>query len=267
MGYRVGKIHPMKKEKGTKVVGRNLLKDSECGYICFSRLGKWNMEKYPSQYKYANLLVGNEFFGVEKITEIKRLGTEPTLDLQVEDSHNFIANGYVVHNTGGQRSSSTPLGAAASTDPAGKKRPGKQEFKKNLTRIAAAHGIPYVAQASVSNLPDLTMKAEKAFKTKGPAVLVVLSTCPTIWGTLPAKTIDMAKMAVESRSWPLYEVENGKYRLTYKPTKDVKLEEFLKPQRRFRHLFMPGNEHMIEKMQKFVDEEWKKLLDLCGEKA
>jgi pyruvate ferredoxin oxidoreductase beta subunit len=169
-------------------------------------------------------------------------------------------------NTGGQRSGATPLGAAATTDPAGKKRPGKQEFKKDLVKIAAAHNIPYAAQASVSNLVDLTNKAEKAFKVKGPAVLVVLSTCPTLWGTLPAQTIELAKMAVDSCMWPLYEVENGKYRLTYKPSNKIPVTDFIKPQRRFRHLFMPGNEYMIEKLQKGVDERWESLLELCGEK-
>ncbi len=187
----------------------------------------------------------------------------------LERGHDFVYvcydnEGYM--NTGGQRSSATPFGASATTDPAGKKRPGKQEFKKNLTQAAAAHGIPYVAQASVSNLTDLTMKAEKAFKAKGPAVLVVLSTCPTLWGTPPAKTIEMAKMAVDSNFWPLYEIEDGKYKLNYKPFKKIPVEEYMKPQRRFRHVFMPGNDHMIAKIQKRVDDEWDRLLALCGEK-
>jgi len=187
----------------------------------------------------------------------------------LERGHDFVYvcydnEGYM--NTGGQRSSATPMGASATTDPAGKVRPGKLEFKKNLAKIAAAHNIPYVAQASVSNLTDLTMKAEKAFNVKGPAVLVVLSTCPTLWGTPPAKTIEMAKLGVDSCFWPLYEIEGGKYKLNYKPSRKVPLGDFVNGQRRFRHLSLPGNEHMLEKMQKHVDEEWENLLDLCGEK-
>jgi hypothetical protein len=266
MGYRTGKIHTQRKEKGTKVVYRDLLKDSECGYICFSKLEKWNKEKYPSQYKYANLLVGNECFGVEKVSEIKKLGREPTLDLQVEDSHNFIANGYVVHNTGGQRSGATPYGASTTTAPAGKKSIGKGQYKKDLVRICAAHNIPYVAQASVSNLTDLTNKAAKAFEANGPAVLVVLSTCPTLWGTPPAKTIEMAKMAVDSCMWPLYEIENGKYKLNYRPAKKIPVTDFITPQGRYKHLFMPGNEHVLAQIQKHTDEDWEKLLAQCGEK-
>jgi pyruvate ferredoxin oxidoreductase beta subunit len=169
-------------------------------------------------------------------------------------------------NTGGQRSGATPLGASATTDPAGKVRPGKQENKKDLAKIAAAHNIPYVARASVSKLTDLSMKAEKAFKVKGPAVLVVLSVCPTLWGTLPKDTINIAKRAVDSCVWPLYEIENGKYRLNYRPANKIPVVDFIKPQRRFKHLFVPGNEKFLGEIQRRVDEEWEKLLRLCGEK-
>ncbi len=169
-------------------------------------------------------------------------------------------------NTGGQRSGATPLGASATTDPAGKKRPGKQEFKKDLVKISAAHNIPYVAQASVANLVDLSMKAEKAFSVKGPAVLVVMSTCPTLWGSMPRDTVRLAKLAVDSCIWPLYEIENGKYRLNYKPANRIPAVEFIKTQARFKHLFMPGNEYVLENIQKHVDSEWEKLLEACGEK-
>ncbi|MBN1896618.1 MAG: pyruvate ferredoxin oxidoreductase [Candidatus Aenigmarchaeota archaeon] len=186
----------------------------------------------------------------------------------LERGHDFVYvcydnEGYM--NTGGQRSSSTPLGASATTDPAGKNKPGKQENKKDLVKIAAAHNIPYVAKASVSNLTDLAMKAKKAFETKGPAVLVVLSTCPTIWGTQPKDTITLAKRAVDSCSWPLYEIENGEYKLNYKPANKMPVADFMKPQRRFKHLFVPGNEFMLERIQKNVDSEWEKLRKLCGD--
>ncbi|UCD02972.1 MAG: pyruvate ferredoxin oxidoreductase [Candidatus Aenigmatarchaeota archaeon] len=187
----------------------------------------------------------------------------------LERGENFV---YVCYdneaycNTGGQRSGATPLGASSTTDPAGKKRPGKLEVKKDLVKIAAAHNIPYVAKASVSNVTDLYMKAEKAFKVEGPAVLVVLSTCPTLWGTMPKDTVTMAKMAVDSCFWPLYEVENGTYRLNYRPSKKLPVLDYLKPQRRFKHLFLPGNEHVLKMIQQDVDSEWEKLLELCGEK-
>jgi len=187
----------------------------------------------------------------------------------LERRHNFV---YVCYdngaymNTGGQRSGATPFGANSTTEPAGKVHHGKDVWRKDLVKICAAHDIPYVAQASVGNLIDLSSKAAKAFEADGPAVLVVFSTCPTLWGTPPSMTVQMAKLATDSCFWPLYEIENGKYRLNYKPPKKIPVVEFLKPQRRFSHLFMPSNEHLIDKIQKHVDSEWENLLALCGEK-
>ncbi|GAH85103.1 unnamed protein product, partial [marine sediment metagenome] len=120
VGIRVGKIHQQRKEKGTKCVGRELLKDSEYGYVCFSEREEWNTEKYPDQYKYQNFLIDNKYFEMEKVRDIVLLGQEATLDLRVEGEHNFIADGIVVHNTGIQRSSATPEGAATTTSPVGK---------------------------------------------------------------------------------------------------------------------------------------------------
>jgi pyruvate ferredoxin oxidoreductase beta subunit len=187
----------------------------------------------------------------------------------LERGHKFVYvcydnEGYM--NTGGQRSGATPYGASTTTAPAGKKSIGKSQYKKDLVRICAAHNIPYVAQASVSNLMDLTNKAAKAFEANGPAVLVVLSTCPTLWGTPPSRTIEMAKMAVDSCMWPLYEIENGKYKLNYRPAKKIPVTDFISPQGRYKHLFMPGNEYVLEQIQKHTDEDWEKLLALCGEK-
>lgn len=188
----------------------------------------------------------------------------------LERGHDFV---YVCYdneaymNTGGQRSSATPFGASATTEPAGKVIPGKEVWRKDLVKICAAHNIPYAAQASVSNLIDLTNKAAKAFEAKGPAVLVVISTCPTLWGTKPAMCIETAKQAVDSCFWPLYEVVDGEYSLSYKPAKKIPVVDFMKPQRRFKHLFIPGNEKIIDKIQKHVDAEWRKLLILCGEEA
>ncbi len=187
----------------------------------------------------------------------------------LERGHDFV---YVCYdngaymNTGGQRSSATPFGANATTEPAGRVKQGKEVWRKDLVKICAAHNIPYAAQASVSNLIDLTNKAAKAFEAKGPAVLVVLSTCPTLWGTKPAMSIETAKLAVDSCLWPLYEILDGEYKLSYRPGKKIPVAEFMKPQRRFKHLFMPGNEDILEKIQGHVDSEWKKLLALCGEK-
>ncbi|MBW2989100.1 pyruvate ferredoxin oxidoreductase [Candidatus Woesearchaeota archaeon] len=184
----------------------------------------------------------------------------------MERGHDFL---YVCYsneaymNTGIQRSSATPFGASTTTTPAGKVHQGKEEFRKDFAKVCIAHNIPYVAKASVSNLIDLTNKAEKAFKIKGPKVLVVLQPCTLGWKFPSDKAIEVAKLAVESRFWPLYEVEDGKYKLTYKPTKDVPVIDFIKAQGRFKHLLKPENKGMIEKIQAHIGSEWEKLLKLC----
>ncbi len=164
-------------------------------------------------------------------------------------------------NTGGQRSGATPYGASATTSPAGKKIPGKLQWRKNLTEIMAAHGI-YAAQASVSHWKDLFMKAQKAIEIDGPAFINVLIPCPTEWKTKPEDGVQLAKIAVDSKVWPLYEVENGKYKINYYPKKEVDVVEWLKPQGRFAHMFRPGNEWMIEEYRKRVNEEWERLVRL-----
>ncbi|MBN2043319.1 MAG: pyruvate ferredoxin oxidoreductase [Candidatus Aenigmarchaeota archaeon] len=185
----------------------------------------------------------------------------------LERGHDFL---YVCYdngaymNTGNQRSSATPFGASTTTEPAGKVLQGKSLFRKNLTEIVAAHNIPYVAQASVSNIMDLYSKAKRAFEIEGPKFMVVFSPCTTLWKFPPDQTIQIAKLAVESRFWPLYEIENGKYKINYKPSKEVPVEDFLKTQKRFAHLFSPENSHLIEKIQKHTDDEWEKLLKREG---
>ena len=184
----------------------------------------------------------------------------------LERGHDFLYvcyddNAYM--NTGIQRSSATPYGASTTTAPAGKVHQGKEEFRKDFAKIMVAHNIPYVAQASASNLMDLTAKASKAFSIKGPKVLLVLQPCTLGWKYPPAKTIELAKLAVETKFWPLYEVENGKYKLTYKPSKDVPVIEYIKAQGRFKHLLKPSNKGILDEIQTHVDTEWEKLLKLC----
>ncbi|MEW6188749.1 MAG: pyruvate ferredoxin oxidoreductase [Actinomycetota bacterium] len=205
----------------------------------------------------------NKYFDTEKIKNIRLAGCEPTLDLRVEDEHNFIADGIVVHNTGIQRSSATPLGAWTTTSPVGKVIPGKTQNRKDLTACVAAHNIPYVAQASPSHWRDLVTKAEKAFNAEGPAFLNILAPCPRGWRYPTNQTIRMARLAVETCFWPLYEVENGNWRLTHKPKEKKPLVEWLKPQGRFKHLFKPENRHVMEEFQAKVDEDWNNLLKRC----
>ena len=163
-------------------------------------------------------------------------------------------------NTGIQRSSATPKGADTTTSPVGKLQPGKRGNRKDLTRIVAAHNIPYVAQVSPAHWNDLYAKAEKAFEADGPAFLNAIAPCPRGWRYDSSETIEMCRLAVDTCFWPLYEIENGRIRITYKPKEKKPLEEFLKRQGRFNHLFKPGNEGLLEELQQEVDRQWEALL-------
>lgn len=185
----------------------------------------------------------------------------------MERGHNMV---YVCYdneaymNTGIQRSSATPFGASTTTSPAGSVIPGKLQKRKDLTYIMAAHKIPYVAQGSISHWRDLIKKAVKAFEVNGPAFLNVLSPCPRGWRYDSKLTINIAKEAVTSNFWPLYEVENGNWRLTYKPKEKTPIENWLKKQGRFKHLFKPENTHIIDEIQNYIDNDWENLLKRCS---
>ena len=170
-------------------------------------------------------------------------------------------------NTGIQRSSSTPRFANATTSPAGSVLPGKIQNKKNLTEIVAAHNVPYVAQTTfIGNFKDLHEKAHKAIYTKGANFLNILSPCPRGWRYDAENLQEICQLAVDTCVWPLYEIENGVWRLTYEPKKKLPVEEFLSKQGRFKHMFAPGAEWMIEEAQAYVDKEWEKLLKKCENK-
>ncbi len=162
-------------------------------------------------------------------------------------------------NTGIQRSSATPLGADTTTRPAGSVIPGKTEPRKNLTRIMAAHNIPYVAQASPSHWMDLMKKVRKALDIKGPKFMNIISPCNRGWRSRTDDSIMLSRLAVETCYWPLYEVENGVTKITFRPKEKRPVEDFLRPQGRFKHLFRPENEWIIKKFQEDVDKEWERL--------
>jgi pyruvate ferredoxin oxidoreductase beta subunit len=163
-------------------------------------------------------------------------------------------------NTGIQRSGSTPFGAMTTTSPPGKLSKGQYTWKKNMPAIAAAHGIPYVATASPAYHLDLMNKVRKAMAVEGPAYLHIYSPCPTGWRMKPELAIDSARLAVQSRVFPLYEVIDGEYVLNRKVKKPKPLMEYLKPQGRFRHL----DEATLADIEKRVNEEYMKIVRLAG---
>ena len=186
----------------------------------------------------------------------------------LERGHDFVYICYdngAYMNTGVQRSSATPMGASTTTSPAGKEIAGKPHYKKDLTKIVIAHEIPYVAQASISHWKDLVEKSKKAFETKGPAFLNVIAPCPTGWVYDPKDTIKLAREAVYSCIWPLYEVEDGKYKLNFNPKKKkIEIAQWFKQQKRFRHLFRPENKKLLDEIQYNIDKRWNVLLEECS---
>ncbi len=168
-------------------------------------------------------------------------------------------------NTGFQRSGATPTAAWTTTSPVGEESAGKLEHRKNLTELMIAHGIPYVAQASPHDPRDLVRKAAKALSVDGPTFLNVIAPCPRGWRADGAETIELARGAVNTCYWPLFEYEDGEYRLTYRPRYKQPLAPWLKRQGRFAHLFQPGFEEALERLERWVDGEWDKLLRKCGE--
>ena len=181
----------------------------------------------------------------------------------MERGHNML---YVCYdneaymNTGIQRSGATPKGAQTSTTPVGKVKQGKEQNRKDLTAAIIAHDIPYVAQAAPHNFRDLMNKVEKAMSIDGPAFLNILAPCPRGWRFESKLSIKLTQVAAETCFWPLFEVENGVWKINYKPKEKKPLVEWLKMQGRFKHLMRPENQHVIDELQATVDQKWEALL-------
>lgn len=168
-------------------------------------------------------------------------------------------------NTGIQRSSATPMYADTTTTPVGKNSVGKMQNRKDLASIIANHDIPYVGQSTlIGTMKDLYEKAERAIYTPGAAFLNVMSPCPRGWRYETADIMKICKLAVETCYWPLFEVIEGRWILNYEPKKKLPIEDFLRPQGRFKHLFKPENEELLVKYQEEVDRRWEELLYKCA---
>ncbi len=168
-------------------------------------------------------------------------------------------------NTGIQRSSATPMFADTTTTPVGSQSDGKVQNRKDLSAIIADHDVPYVAQTTLTtDFKDLHLKAEKAIYTKGAAFLNIMTPCPRGWRYETSDIMKICKLAVETCYWPMFEVENGKWKMTYEPKKKLPIEDFLREQGRFKHLFKKGNEDLLVQFQKEVDRRWEDLQYKCA---
>lgn len=172
-------------------------------------------------------------------------------------------------NTGIQRSGATGRGAATTTCPSGTCIPGKREFPKDFTKIIAAHELPYAAQASPHNWRDMVEKAGKGFECGGPAFINAITPCPRGWRYEPQLTVEIAKLAVETCVWPLYEYERGKWTLTGESKRIAEgsmekrpVTDWIKAQGRFKHLQDPKWSSVVDEIQENVDFKWEELLRL-----
>src|SRR6187551_821628 len=158
-------------------------------------------------------------------------------------------------NTGVQRSSATPPAArTATTKPVGEEPGSAFGQGKNAPLIAMAHEIPYVATATVADLHDLEAKVERAMELHGPRYLHVLVPCPLGWGSASHDTIRLARLARETGIFPVFEAEHGEVTRVTKIRRRVPVEEYLRPQRRFAHLFgAKGHPEMLAQLQAGAD--------------
>jgi len=181
----------------------------------------------------------------------------------VERGHKFI---YIVYdnegymNTGNQRSGATPPGSQTTTQPVGKKLPGKVQLKKNIVEIMAGHENVYVATVSTSEPMDFFKKIEKALQFDGPSFIAAFSPCVRFWRISEDKAVDISKLAIETGYWPLYEVERGVYRITKKVKELKPVKEFIKAQGRFRNLLKRADaEEIINELQEYITRRWERL--------
>jgi pyruvate ferredoxin oxidoreductase beta subunit len=209
--------------------------------------------------------------GKDDITVVAWAGDGGTYDIGIqalsgalERNTNFIYicyNNQIYSNTGIQRSGATPY-AAWTTTTVG----GKTEFRKEMGEIIQAHHIPYAAQACIAYPEDLYKKVKKAKSIKGPKYIEIMAPCPPGWRFAMERTVDMGILAVETGAWALYEYENdivtfnGKSKLILEGKIQTKpIEEWIKYQGRFRHLFIPKkDEKRIKALQDHVNLIWER---------
>jgi pyruvate/2-oxoacid:ferredoxin oxidoreductase beta subunit len=159
-------------------------------------------------------------------------------------------------NTGVQSSTATPYGAVTTTNPNDNY---KTIWPKDLIGIIAAHNIPYIATASLAFLDDFRNKIKEAEKEEGFRLIMIDGPCPPGHKTEPSISIELARLAVNTNLYPLYEVRQGNYRINYRPKEKIKVEECMKRQGRFAHLFKNKEQEILDDIQAKTDYNWDKL--------
>ncbi len=204
--------------------------------------------------------------GIDDVTVVGWAGDGGTADIGIQalsgaadrkdDVMYIMYDNEAYMNTGIQRSGSTPPGTWTTTTPVGSTNFWEKSPKKNMVEIMAAHEIPYTATMSIGYPEDMVRKIKKAKEIEGTKFLQIYAPCPTGWRSAPEKTIELCRLAVATGIYPLYEVENGVYKINKKPKELKPLREYISLQGRFRHL----PEDFIDEMEKDVHKRWKMLL-------
>ena len=201
---------------------------------------------------------------LDKVRVIAQAGDGGTADIGLQALSGMLERGHDVlfvcydneayMNTGIQRSGLTPLGAHTGTSPSGQLSSGNPTLKKDMPQIALAHRIPYMATASVGYPFDLEKKVKKALSIRGPKYMQIFSNCPLGWRHHPSETITLAKLVVETGLYPLYEYENGQLVSARRIARKKPVEDYLRPQGRYGHLFtQEGGAEMIARIQAQAD--------------
>jgi len=203
--------------------------------------------------------------GIQDVTVVGFAGDGGTVDIGLQamsgaaerrtDAIYVMYDNEAYMNTGIQRSGSTPWGAWTTTTPVGNSHGFKHESKKDIMAIMQAHRIPYAATVSVAHPEDFVKKVRKAKDIKGFRFIHALSPCPPGWRMSPMHGVEVARLAVETHMFPLYEIEDGRVVVTRKG-KGLPITEYTKFQGRFSHL----TSQEIESIQKSIDENWRNLL-------
>jgi len=210
----------------------------------------------------SGIRAGLDMQGKHDVNVLGCAGDGATIDIGLQSLSGAMERGdriiYVCYdneayqNTGNQASGSTPLGASTTTTPG-----GKPTYRKDMMQIVAAHHIPYAATCSISHLEDMVKKVEKARDCGGTAYLQLLGPCPTGWFFDSDQSVKIARLAVQSLVWPLYEVTNGtEYRLTHKVSKPIPVGDYLKSQGRFSKI----TEEQVAFVQQRVENDYAALL-------
>jgi len=163
-------------------------------------------------------------------------------------------------NTGIQTSTATPYGAVTTTNPATKV---KDIWPKDLMGIIAAHNIPYAATASLAFMEDFRNKIKRAKETEGFRLLMIDGPCPPGHKTEAEMSSSVSRLAVQTNIFPLFEVERQKYTINHSPEKFIPVEECMKLQGRYKHLFKNGSSEILKQIQEYTDMNWKRLKDLA----